>query len=59
MNATVKRTKRDFTEGPLFSKMIIYTIPIILTALLQLCYNMADNIVVGKFSGEQFALASL
>ena len=59
MNSTIKKQKIDFTEGPLFSKMIKYTIPIILTALLQLCYNMADNIVVGKFSGEPFALAAV
>lgn len=53
------KAKRDFTSGPLFGKMILFTIPIILTGLLQLCYNMADNIVVGKFSGDEFALAAV
>ena len=56
---TKTRKKIDFTDGPIFNKMVVYTIPIILTALLQLCYNMADNIVVGKFSGEEFALAAV
>ena len=59
MGVLTKTGKRDFTQGPIFSKMITFTIPIILTALLQLCYNMADNIVVGKFSGEEFALAAV
>ena len=49
----------DFTEGPLFVKMILYTIPIILTGLLQLSYNMADNMIIGKFSDEEFALAAV
>ena len=54
-----KKLKKDFTEGPIFVRMIIFAIPIILTGLLQLCYNMADNIVVGKFSGDEFALAAV
>ena len=51
--------KRDFTEGPIFKNMLLYTIPVILTSLLQICYNMADNIVVGRYSGEEFALAAV
>lgn len=58
MNATIKK-KTNFTEGPIFKKMIVYTIPIILTSLLQICYGMADNIVVGRYSGEEFALAAV
>jgi len=58
-SVTLKSKKRDFTEGPIFKSMLLYTIPIILTALLQLCYNMADNIVVGRWSGEEFALAAV
>ena len=57
--STTAKAKKDFTEGPLFKQMVLFTIPIILTALLQLCYNLADNIVVGKFSGEEFALAAV
>ena len=33
--------------------------PIILTGLLQVMYNMADNIVVGRFSGDEQALAAI
>ena len=59
MNTAIKSKRRDFTEGPIFSQLIFYAIPIILTALLQYCYGMADNIVVGKFSGDEFALAAV
>ena len=42
----------DMTQGPLFTSMISYTIPIILTSLLQLLFNAADMIVVGRFCGS-------
>ena len=38
-------------EGPLFSGIISYTIPIILTSVLQLLFNAADLVVVGQFCG--------
>ena len=41
--------KPSMTEGPLFGKMIIYTIPIILTGILQLFFNAADLVIVGQF----------
>ena len=39
-------------QGPLFGNIILYTIPIILTSLLQLLFNAADLIVVGRFCGS-------
>lgn len=39
-------------EGPLFWNIILYTIPIILTSLLQLLFNAADLVVVGRFCGS-------
>ena len=60
MNEKLKTLGRvDFTEGPLFSQMLRYAIPVMLTGLLQICYNLADNIIVGKFSGDEFALAAV
>lgn len=56
---TKAKTKRDLTEGPLFLPMIQFVIPIILTGILQIFYNMADNIVVGRFSGDELALAAV
>lgn len=40
----------DVTQGPLFKKTLLYTIPIILTSILQLLFNAADLIVVGSAS---------
>ena len=39
-------------EGPLFPNIIQYTVPIILTSLLQLLFNAADLVVVGQFCGS-------
>ena len=47
-----KTDKLDMTHGPLFGKLIIFTIPIILSGVLQLLFNAADVIVVGRFAGE-------
>ncbi|MBP5325109.1 MAG: MATE family efflux transporter [Pseudobutyrivibrio sp.] len=44
--------KIDMTHGPLLGKLIIFTIPIILSGVLQLLFNAADVIVVGRFAGQ-------
>ena len=51
--------KPNFTEGPIFTRLLLFTLPIIATSLLQVLYNMADNIVVGQFSGDPDALAAV
>ena len=43
---------RSMTEGPLFKNIVLYTIPIILTSILQLLFNAADLVVVGRFCGS-------
>ena len=42
----------DLTSGSIPRKTITYTIPVILTALVQLLFNAADLIVVGRFCGS-------
>ena len=42
----------DLTQGPLLKRIILYTIPIILTGILQLLFNAADLIVVGQYCGS-------
>ena len=42
----------NLLEGPLLPNIITYTIPIILTSLLQLLFNAADLVVVGRFCGS-------
>ena len=39
-------------DGPLFSGIVMYTIPIILTSVLQLLFNAADLVIVGRFCGS-------
>lgn len=53
------RVKKDFTAGPIFMPMMAFVLPIILTNILQTFYAIADNIVVGKFSGDLLALAAV
>lgn len=62
--ASEKRQKRkpeqtvDMLHGPLAGKIIVFTIPIILSGVLQLLFNAADIIVVGRFAGSN-ALAAV
>lgn len=51
--------KRSFTEGSIFPKIILFALPIMMTSILQVLYNMADHIVVGRFSGDPLALAAV
>ena len=42
----------DMSRGKLFSKIISFAVPLIFSGILQLAFNAADLIVVGRFSGE-------
>lgn len=42
----------NMTSGPLFKNIVLYTIPIILTGVLQMFFNAADLIVIGHFRGS-------
>ena len=46
-----KRYEMDMCSGPLLSKILAFTLPLILSSMLQLLFNAADVIVVGKFAG--------
>lgn len=48
----------DMIQGPIFSKLVRFSIPVIASGILQLLFNTADVIVVGRFSGSQ-ALAAV
>lgn len=48
----------DMCEGPLFGKIVRYTIPIILTGVLQLLFNAADLVVVGRY-GSEFSVGAV
>ena len=48
----MNQTNRNMLDGPLFPNIIRFTIPIILTSVLQLLFNAADLVVVGQFCGS-------
>ena len=52
------RYEMDMTTGPLLPKVLAFSGPLILTGILQLLYNAADIVVVGRFAGPQ-ALAAV
>lgn len=52
MPARASRLGLDLCSGPFLKKIIIYTVPIILTSFLQLLFNAADLMVVGQFRGN-------
>ena len=55
----MRQKQANFTEGKLFFPILLFTLPIIATGILQLLYNMADQIVVGQFSGDANALGAV
>lgn len=48
----MKSKNINMLSGPLLINIIKYTIPIILTGILQLLFNAADLVVVGRFCGS-------
>ncbi len=48
----------DMTEGSLLTKVLFFSLPIMLSGILQLLFNAADTIVVGRFAGNE-ALAAV
>lgn len=49
--AVRKRRNLDMTHGPLLGKILLFSVPVMLTSLLQVAFNAADVIVVGQFAG--------
>lgn len=48
----------DMCNGPLFGKILLFTLPLMLSGILQLLFNAADVVVVGQFAGNE-ALAAV
>ncbi|MDY3947489.1 MAG: MATE family efflux transporter [Ezakiella sp.] len=48
----------DMLNGPLLGPVILFALPLMLTSILQLLFNAADIIVIGKFSTQE-ALAAV
>lgn len=48
----------DMCSGPIMPRLISFSIPLMLSGILQLMFNAVDIVVVGKFSGS-LALAAV
>jgi putative MATE family efflux protein len=55
----VKTSKIEMTEGPVFGKILLFAVPLLLTNALQVPYNAADMIVVGRFSSAEGAVGAI
>ena len=53
-----KTYEMDMINGPLLKNILQYAFPLMLSGILQLMFNAADVIVVGRFAGSQ-ALAAV
>ena len=49
----MEKTKEiDMTEGPLFRKIVAFSLPLMLSGVLQLLFNAADTVVVGRWASD-------
>lgn len=53
-----KKFEIDMVRGPVLKKMLLFSLPLMLSSILQLLFNAADIIVVGRFAGDH-ALAAV
>lgn len=44
---------KNLTEGPLTKKILFFSIPLMISNILQVLFNMSDIAVVGRFSGSE------
>ncbi len=52
------RYEMDMCSGALLPKILLYSLPLMLSGILQLLFNAADVVVVGRFAGSD-ALAAV
>ena len=58
MKTEKKTFEIDMCSGPLLGKILLFAFPLMLSGVLQLLFNAADIIVVGRFTGHA-ALAAV
>lgn len=54
----MKKYEIDMCSGSVFQKMLLFAIPLMFSSILQLLFNAADIVVVGRFAGDN-ALAAV
>ena len=53
-----KQYQIDMCNGSLWDKILLFALPLMLSSMLQLLFNAADVVVVGRFAGKE-ALAAV
>ena len=48
-----KSYEMDMCNGPILGKVLVYAFPLMLSGVLQLLFNAADVVIVGRFAGSQ------
>ena len=51
-NTLKKEYVNPITHGVIWKQLLLYFVPLLLSSFLQLCYNTADTIIVGRFVGK-------
>lgn len=52
MSDSSKAIINDMTQGSVFKKMVVFSLPVMISNALQLCYGLIDMVIVGKFVGS-------
>lgn len=52
-NKNRKKKEMDLLNGPILPKIISYSLVIMVTNLMQMLFNTADMVIVGKFAGNE------
>ena len=43
----------DLCSGPILKRLLLFTLPLMCSSMLQLLFNAADIVVVGRFAGDE------
>ena len=58
LTAWFRKKNIDMTQGPIGSRLVAFTVPILLGELFQHFYTLADSAIIGNFAGRS-ALAAV
>ena len=58
MPSLLLKNRGDLTQGGITRTLLTFTLPMMVSSLLQQCYNITDTLIVGQFIGRQ-ALAAV
>ena len=53
MASSSRKYEIDMVNGPLLGKLLLFAVPLVFSGILQLLFNAADIVVVGRFAGAE------